>query len=104
MVFGVSMPEGARLFLTMAERARDFNTGEPQTDKATGLPLWRCDVMVLCEGERPEHITVKVASKGDMASLPPMSEIAGFRNLCGVLYGNGNRSISLRGGEPLAKK
>lgn len=103
MVFGVSLPAG-RYYLTMCERAKDFKTGEEMTDKETGLPLWRCDVMCLVEGQRPEHITVRVASKGDMSAVAPMTEIAGFRNLSGVLYGNGNRSISLRAGEPIAKR
>lgn len=77
-------------------REKVYGTDEPKVDRKTGKKVWRATVIVPDEDSgRTEQITVHVTDNRDWSVLPPASSAVGLVNGRAVLYGAGNRSVSI---------
>lgn len=92
MQLNVSLPKGTRLQFMGSQPAYAWKDGKATTvqrvDDETGLPLWKVAVQAVAGGStRVEDLTVLVASRTDPGqSIAPMTPIAGFNGLVGVMY------------------
>ena len=87
MQLNVSMPKGTRLQFMGSQPAYEWKT-MLRLDADTGEPLWKVSVQALAGGStRVEDLQVLVASRTDPGkSIAPMTPIAGFVGLVGVMY------------------
>ena len=92
MQLNVSMPKGTRLQFMGSQPAYEWKDGKATTmqrlDADTGEPLWKVSVQALAGGStRVEDLQILVASRTDPGkSIAPMTPIAGFVGLVGVMY------------------
>lgn len=102
MYINCSLPAGI-YFAMSATRVKKFGTDEYDTDKGTGLPLYRVIVTVVPEdtSSSADSFTVKVASETDLTRVRAL-RIGGLKDFRAVLYGDGNTKASLRASGLLA--
>lgn len=84
------------MVVVQVAREKAYGTDELKIDRQTGKKVWRATVIVPdAERGRTEQLIVHITDNRDWSSLPPASSVMGLINGRAVLYGAGNRSVSL---------